>query len=305
MATQWYLTRDGQRMGPYSGEQLHEFADDGRLSPKDLVWCEGMTDWVEARKVLKPARLDRTASRRREDDDFEDDSPARAPTGPKSEFPGRLITPGFFVIALLMFFLPWIEVRCNGFPVISQSGLQASVGAYSETLFFAQEKQNRAQMGMGFRLVDDEKAPVAPLLLLYGAIVLAGIVLGLVLRAGTGRMAALGSCGAVAFFLMIIQLSIGFPIAKQVAKANADQNLRKDFQNVGQFPFPVPLPQGQVPQGQMPQFPMPMIPPGGDFVWISTTPWFWLGVIFTLGSLGGIAIEHWLVFAKLRRAPRY
>lgn len=298
MATQWYLTRDGQRMGPYSGEQLQAFADDGRLAPRDLVWCEGMTDWIEARKVLKPARLERSASRRREHDDDED-ATAQARSGPKSEFPGRLITPGFFVFALLMFFLPWIEVRCNGFPVISQSGLQASVGAYSETLFFAQEKLNRAQMGKGFRL-DDEKAPVAPLLLLYGAILLAGLVFGLVLKAGTGRMAVLGSCGAVAFLLMIIQLSVGFPIARQVAKANADQNLRKDFQNMGQFPFPMPMPQGQMPQGQV-QFPMPMIPPGGDFVWISTTPWFWLGVIFTLGSLGGIAIEHWLVFAKKRR----
>src|SRR5207244_8062363 len=111
-----------------------EVADSGRLSARELVWCEGMTDWVEARAVLKPARRGPPARRSREEYEEDYEEPlTRRTTGPASEFPGRLITPGFFLFALFMFFLPWVDVRCNGFTVISQSGLQAGIGTYSES----------------------------------------------------------------------------------------------------------------------------------------------------------------------------
>jgi hypothetical protein len=46
----WYAI-DNQRQGPVAGSVLIQLAKDGRLKPGDLVWCEGMPAWVEARSV--------------------------------------------------------------------------------------------------------------------------------------------------------------------------------------------------------------------------------------------------------------
>ncbi len=51
MAEQWYLARDDQQFGPYSLEQMKEFARKGRLLPQDLVWNEGLSEWVLASKI--------------------------------------------------------------------------------------------------------------------------------------------------------------------------------------------------------------------------------------------------------------
>ncbi len=45
---QWYLTRGGNQYGPYNLEQLWQFAQEGRVQPDDLVWHEGLHQWVEA-----------------------------------------------------------------------------------------------------------------------------------------------------------------------------------------------------------------------------------------------------------------
>ena len=50
MTTDWYVIRpgDGRRFGPYDDAKLRQLADDGRLQPDDMVWHEGMSDWIEA-----------------------------------------------------------------------------------------------------------------------------------------------------------------------------------------------------------------------------------------------------------------
>ncbi len=53
MEDQWLMTRDGQtQFGPYTMLQLQQFAMEGRVSPDDHLWQEGMTDWVLASSVL-------------------------------------------------------------------------------------------------------------------------------------------------------------------------------------------------------------------------------------------------------------
>jgi hypothetical protein len=51
MANEWHYTKDGQRFGPVSGQQLKELAATGQLGPDDLVWKEGMKQWLPASKV--------------------------------------------------------------------------------------------------------------------------------------------------------------------------------------------------------------------------------------------------------------
>ena len=51
MANQWYYSKNNQRQGPISAEQLKQLATSGQLQPSDLVWKEGMGQWVEGRKI--------------------------------------------------------------------------------------------------------------------------------------------------------------------------------------------------------------------------------------------------------------
>lgn len=48
MAEQWYYTRQGQRFGPLSIEQMRQLALAGQLQQADLVWTEGMSEWTPA-----------------------------------------------------------------------------------------------------------------------------------------------------------------------------------------------------------------------------------------------------------------
>jgi len=48
---EWFYGKAGQEHGPVSSEQLRQLAQRGELAADDLVWCEGMDDWAEARRV--------------------------------------------------------------------------------------------------------------------------------------------------------------------------------------------------------------------------------------------------------------
>jgi hypothetical protein len=50
-STVWYYTRDRKPQGPVTLEQLNELAQTGVLIPTELVWQEGMPQWVEARSI--------------------------------------------------------------------------------------------------------------------------------------------------------------------------------------------------------------------------------------------------------------
>lgn len=47
----WYFSRNGQNSGPYSSAQLQQLAATGQLSPTDLVWKEGMQQWLPATSI--------------------------------------------------------------------------------------------------------------------------------------------------------------------------------------------------------------------------------------------------------------
>lgn len=51
MSDQWHLLQEGQQYGPYTGEQLVEFANDGRIVRDSMLWAEGMAEWVQASQV--------------------------------------------------------------------------------------------------------------------------------------------------------------------------------------------------------------------------------------------------------------
>lgn len=51
MASEWYYAQDGRQHGPVASRELKQLADSGSLQPDDLVWKDGMPDWVPAGEV--------------------------------------------------------------------------------------------------------------------------------------------------------------------------------------------------------------------------------------------------------------
>ncbi|MEZ6139674.1 MAG: DUF4339 domain-containing protein [Zavarzinella sp.] len=51
MSQEWYYSVDGDRQGPVGPADLKKLADQGKLRPDDLVWKDGMQDWMPAKSV--------------------------------------------------------------------------------------------------------------------------------------------------------------------------------------------------------------------------------------------------------------
>jgi hypothetical protein len=88
----WFYSAGDARQGPVTEDALRQLATSGQLRPTDLVWKDGMADWVEARTVAvlfpakaEPARADEDRPSRRRFD--EDDRPSRR--DPDDDRPSR------------------------------------------------------------------------------------------------------------------------------------------------------------------------------------------------------------------------
>jgi hypothetical protein len=51
MTQQWFVSRSGSQEGPFTSSQLKVFVQEQKISPDDLVWKEGMAEWVPASRV--------------------------------------------------------------------------------------------------------------------------------------------------------------------------------------------------------------------------------------------------------------
>lgn len=97
MAVEWYYTTNKQQMGPVTWDELRELAEVGILKPHDMVWADGMDEWVKAinqsglfsdddgergvttKKKFKPGKPPpgrRTRRREEEDEDEEEEDDA-------------------------------------------------------------------------------------------------------------------------------------------------------------------------------------------------------------------------------------
>jgi len=50
-ASQWYYAKGDRQLGPVTTAELKQLAGSGSLQPDDLIWREGMDDWVPAQNV--------------------------------------------------------------------------------------------------------------------------------------------------------------------------------------------------------------------------------------------------------------
>lgn len=51
MSQEWYYSVDGGRQGPVSPGELKKLAEAGKVRESDLVWKDGMADWVQAKSI--------------------------------------------------------------------------------------------------------------------------------------------------------------------------------------------------------------------------------------------------------------
>jgi hypothetical protein len=51
MSDQWFVHSNGEQMGPYTGQQLVEYAQQGNILADTMVWTEGMAEWAPASQV--------------------------------------------------------------------------------------------------------------------------------------------------------------------------------------------------------------------------------------------------------------
>jgi hypothetical protein len=52
---QWYYAQHGERKGPVDASTVLQLYRAGHILPSDLVWEDGMPDWIKAVDVLPPA----------------------------------------------------------------------------------------------------------------------------------------------------------------------------------------------------------------------------------------------------------
>jgi len=46
-----YISRAGERFGPYSLSEVQGYLDNGSIVPTDLAWHQGTTDWVPLSQI--------------------------------------------------------------------------------------------------------------------------------------------------------------------------------------------------------------------------------------------------------------
>lgn len=66
----WYLSRDGQQLGPLSDRELSLFAEGGNFKPGDLLWTAGLDEWKPADALFGLARSGTVGDAEENDQDF-------------------------------------------------------------------------------------------------------------------------------------------------------------------------------------------------------------------------------------------
>lgn len=88
MADEWHFVLDGKKTGPVTASALKELARSGRLSQADLIWKEGMPQWIPAARVKGLFPTDATPATA----EPQEQAPAQSP-------PARRVNAGTLAIA--------------------------------------------------------------------------------------------------------------------------------------------------------------------------------------------------------------
>ena len=130
---------------------------------------------------------------------------------------------GSSLAALIIFAFPWVDIKCTGISVATQSGLQvvsggatASKGMEAMGSDSSIKKAQSANESLGF----------APLVALALILVIGSVIFGFItVFQGSERSDRLSSgLAALALLLLLIQLMVGFPAKEGMIEAAAKEN---------------------------------------------------------------------------------
>ena len=201
-----YLHQNGEQVGPYTEDQISSMLASGGLSQNDIVWHEGLTEWQPIHVVFSlsaaialPAPMLRAKS--------------STTASPQSLF--KKIRFGSSLAALILFFLPWIDIQCSEKSVVTQTGFQAVYGGVS------MPEEMRAQAGSSGsygNLNSGDLIGVAPLLAIALIAVLGSVAFSSIALFRSGDRAEWYSSilPAAALALLLMQLMLVFPAKKKV-----------------------------------------------------------------------------------------
>ena len=140
----------------------------------------------------------------------------------------KYATPGFYVLALVCFLLPWASVTCtvpnfessgdDGKEMkISQTGLQMITGKNSVRIDGkAPTEEERKEMEEDDSPMNLNELKTAPLLIVFPL----ALLIGLALSFSRARIA--GVAGGVAVAIGIAQFAIGFPITEKIKQMQSE-----------------------------------------------------------------------------------
>jgi hypothetical protein len=111
----WFYAKNGSQQGPVATEALKAMLASGEISPSDLIWRDGMSDWTPAGRVAEIASV--AASPSMEAAPYTSPAPASysAPTSyaaPSSYSPGQLPPPAGLAIASMCCGIASIVICC-------------------------------------------------------------------------------------------------------------------------------------------------------------------------------------------------
>jgi len=58
----FYIHRDGEQFGPYNDSDAQQHISEGTLSPHDLAWRDGLTEWVPLSQLVAPVSARRVSA---------------------------------------------------------------------------------------------------------------------------------------------------------------------------------------------------------------------------------------------------
>lgn len=130
------------------------------------------------------------------------------------------------IACVVMFFLPWIEVRCQGMSLVRQTGLQAAVGAVS----ISEELPGKSDMQ---KRESGKNAGIAWLVIASGAMAMLALwTAWITVKDNVEDTPTLGRYAAIAAALIGLQMAIGFPLERGLR-----DELKKGGGGSGKDPF--------------------------------------------------------------------
>ena len=216
----YYVVIDGRPMGPHTAAEVMEKRRAGLINENSLLCEEGATGWSrlgDFPQLLQPTPPPLPPPGYLPQHPRFAPAPTTAPPVPAADGT-KVARLGTLVAALILFFVPWLEVRCSGTPLLTQTGIQtvtndaSPAGPLKDEPGLTKSKKTQSTEGELGNRSEQSYFVGAALLLAVGA-------LGAAFGRG-GRLS--GVLAAAALACLAAQAIMGFPVQKALSKAKVE-----------------------------------------------------------------------------------